>query len=399
MADFPQPGEHDYIPDGVHLDLDFEKYILQGLGSTDLVRLWFRKEGWWWTSRWNRRYKRKSSKELLFGSAAHALILEGPEAYDSRFALAPDWTAMEGIFDTVLAAKAWLTEHGFKTTGKPWSDWTKDEWVTACIDGEIEIPWKPVIEARVAKANAGKTLLTPDDDWAVRLLREIMLDPTRADNEDIRKIFGDSSGFPTLAEVSVIHTLPTGIRRRWRIDRMFPSCDLDLKTLGNWQGRDLKFHVGDEIAKKGYDIQRADYKRGRQIAMAYIEAGKIYGGTPEQVAWLETWPALYPKWDWKWLFFQKPDSSHGQAPVLFPLHDDDGSTIEEAGAKKADVAYNRFLTYRARWGMDRPWARVEPQHFTDESYGAERAVMFPHWIDNIEDPTEAEAWGQPEAAA
>lgn len=385
MVGFLLPGDDGYLPDGVYLDLPAEEYFRQGLGSTDLMSLWFRKEGWWWQSPFNPRRRRDTTKEQLYGSAAHAVVLEGVEAYESRFVAAPDWSQYPGLFDKVEDIIKAVADAGYRTTGAPMNKWVKDDWVQAIVDNDIDVPCKSAILKRFEDSIGRREVVSADDDWSLRLLREVMLDPDRADNAEIRGIFGDDSGFPKLVEVSIFHTMANGIRRRWRIDRMFPAFDLDLKTLGDWRGRPLPWATGDIIANRGYDIQRADYKVGRAAAYEYIRAGHLYGGTLEQRQWLETWPDLYPTWDWKWLFYQKPDAVKGHAPVLFPVHDDNDSDRERTGLVKAQKALQRFMTYRDRWGMEKPWARVEPLHYTDPNYDPKRAIQFPHHIDNVED--------------
>lgn len=383
----------DVLPDGVHFDLAPEVYFDQvALGSTDLIKLWQQREGFWWSSRWNPRYKRPKNPFQTYGSGAHAIILEGTDAYDERFVAAPDYDDLPGLFDTTQQAVAWLAKNGFKTTGRPYSDWRKDDWLTAVVDGEIDIPWKSAIARRFELSVGDREIVSAADDESIRFLRQVMLDPGRDDNADIRQLFAEGGDFPPMAEVSILHTMEDGVRRRWRIDRMFPKFDLDLKTLGNWTGRPLEFETGEVIAKRGMDLQRADYKIGRQVAYEYVRAGRVYGGSLEQREWIRSWPDDFPTWDWKWLFYQKPDSVTGRAPVLFPIHDDDESVHEINGRAKARNALQFFRAAVRRYGLTTPWARVAPQHFLDEAYKPNPLVHLPHWISTPDAPDDADAW-------
>ena len=223
----------------------------------------------------------------------------------------------------------------------------------------------------------------------LRLMRDIAVDPDRRDNAEVRTLFEAGSAFPPLSEVSILYTLPGGLRRRARIDRMFPKFDVDLKSLAGWTGRPLRYAVGDTIAKRGYDIQRADYWEARRVAYRFIEAGQVYGGSPEERSWLASFPQQFPRWDWVWLFYQKPEPS-GRAPVIFPVWDDtygaadsEGfGTIMSAGRAKCQAATLFYRKAVAQFGLQRPWARVEQVHYTDPDL--DPAVIIPHWIDDLE---------------
>lgn len=393
------------IPDGVYLDLEPEVYFDQvALGSTDLIRLFQQEQGWWWSSRWNPRYVRPKNPFQNYGSATHAITLEGVKVYEARYAVAPDYDRIPDLFDKVEDIKAYMAGQGFAVSGprapKGVSKWTKPDWVQALIDSGLEdAPCRSLVQQRFEEKIGKRDILTPAEDWSLRLMREVMLDPDRDDNHDIREAFAEGGEHPALAEVSIFHTFPDGLRRRWRVDRMFGNFDLDLKTLGNWSGRPLEYETGHVITVKGYDIQRADYAYGRTVAYAYIGVDRLHGGSAEQRAWLRTFPAAFPTWDWKWLFYQKPDSKAGRAPVIFPVHDDHDSERLRVGHTKALKAMNTFRTNVARWGLEKPWAKVAPMHFTDEvRYPGAPLVRFPHFIDSVELPPDADAWSYEGAA-
>lgn len=399
----------DLLPDGVYLDLDAEEYFPQGLGSSDLITLHFRREGWWWQSPFNPDYKRPSRAALTYGTALHAILLEDVAAYEERFAIVPDKPAM--AVETVPEMRQALIENGFRMAGT--SAWRASDWALAMRYNIPEVPcWPNILED--FETQAGDRLrVTAMEDRMLRFMREVAISPGRSDNAEIRYLFAQGAGRPPLAEVSVLKTLPNGIRRRWRIDRMFPAFDLDLKSLGNWSGRPLEFETGEVIARNGYDIQRADYLEARQAAYQFIQDGfRVHGGTIDQRAWLAKFPEEFPTWDWVWLFYQKPDPK-GRAPVIFPVLDEtyrpiEGrdwsgetwtehipSTILTHGLSKKAAALDLYQRCVADFGFDQPWARVDRLHYTDE--GMDPRIILPHYLAH-ERPIHESAYPQEDPA-
>ncbi len=395
------------LPDGVYFNLFDDDYFGQeALGSSDLITLHFKREGWWWQSRYNPDAAQRSTKELLFGNAAHAILLEGLATYESRYIAEPDRPA-DAIDGTIDECRTLLLAGGFELGGA--SKWKVDDWRRAMRLNMPEVEVWPTIKADFLDELGPEDLpgrrkpLPAASDRALRFMHQVATGDGY-DNASIRKLLAEGGDYPPLAEVAVFCTV-AGVRRRWKFDRMFPRFDLDLKTLGGWTGRPLPWEVGESIAKRGMDIQRADYHVGREVAYALIRAGKVYGGTPEQRSWLASFPDAHPKWDWVWLFYQKPDPK-GKAPVLFPLWDDswvieadaNGHAVEAPGdvrkwgLHKAARAISFYKQSVAVFGLREPWARVDPLHFTDEN--AKPRVFLPHWISAEDQPTDAAAYDQ-----
>lgn len=379
----------DLLPDGVYLGLEPESYFKQGLGSTDLITLHFFEEGWQY------REPSRATKEQACGSGLHAILLEGVDAYERRFAAQPDAASFPGLCrstDEIIAA---LKAAGLDTSSGT-SKFRKADWALAARRSAPHVAvWDNIMEDFEAGV-AGKTPIPAADDRALRLMHTIAVE-----NPEVQHLFSrDHAGeHPPLAEVSVIKTLADGTRRRWRIDRMFPAFDMDVKSIGNFQGRKLEWLIGETIAKRGMDIQRADYIEGRQAAYEFIADGfQVHGGTIEQRKFLKSFPDIAPTWDWVWLFYQKPDPK-GRAPIILPLLDiteTDGfdrasqpikvpSVIVAAGLAKKARALATYRRCMATFGPDRPWSRVMPLHYTDDTFSPR--VVIPHWIADIEPET------------
>jgi len=403
------------LPDGVYLGLSADDYFGQPrMGSSDWIRLHKTRHGWWWQSRWNPdRAEPKSREFLLYGSALHALLLEGVEAYERAFAVAPDKAAFPGVLVTTEDIKNALARAGFDLSGT--SKFTKKDWAReARIHLPSEVCWDNLLadfegQLEVRRA-AGKPVetISAADDRMLRLMHKIALDPDRTDNQEVRRLLApDVNEHPTLAEVSVFATLD-GVARRWRIDRMYPGLDMDLKSLGNWRGRPLAFEVGEVLARNGWDIQRADYHIGRTEAYRLISEGKLYGGSVEQRRYIEQIVAENPTWDWIWLVYQKPDGA-GRAPVILPLMDLSWQVVWEKGQpstvpsdlrtwgeRKLFKAIEFYKTCVDTFGLEQPWAFIEPLHFTDEQHA--NTVRLPDWIRDTE-PSATEAFRATEGMA
>ena len=237
----------------------------------------------------------------------------------------------------------------------------------------------------------------------LRFMRDVAIDPARSDNAEIRKLLATTEEHPALAEVSIFATID-GIRRRWRIDRMYPAIDMDLKSLGNWRGRPLKYEGGEVLARNNWVIQRADYHRGRTEAYRLIQEGRLFGGTVEERRYIRWIVEQNFAWNWIWLVYQKPELS-GRAPVIFPIWDNtlapDGAIgpLMQAGQRKLDKAIAFYRRAVDQFGFEQPWAEVAPMHFTEPvpNHPEAPVLSIPHWVQEDE-PTEAEAYPQPETA-
>jgi hypothetical protein len=383
------------LPDGVYIDLAPEEYFKQGRGSTDLMKLFEEGEGWWWQSEHNPMLpKRKTTPAMTYGSALHAIMLEGVGAYDDRFRVAPDYGAIEGLCTTKDEVVAALAAKGLdvkfpgasKLLAPDWFEHGRNHGVPVRKNLEDDF-----LESLIERNAAGEVVRTLSpvsvaDDWGLRFMAQMALDPHRDDNAEIRHLFDRDGQHPPLAEISILKTMPDGMRRRWRIDRLFASFNLDLKALDNYRGSRMAWTTGDRIAKMHYDLQRADYDEGRAAAYEFIRDGfKVQGGTIEQRNYLRQLPDIAPKWTWLWIFYQKPDPVAGRAPVIFPVMD--VTELLTSGLAKKRVALATYRRCVETYGLDRPWGRVDPLHYADEDL--QPRVFVPPWNGEGLEPDDA----------
>lgn len=378
-------------PDGVYLHLDFEDYLHEPdcLGSTDKATLWLRKQGWWWRSKNNPYYFRpKSTDEQLFGECAHAALLEGMHAYESRYVVEPDRRDYPNALFTIPQIQAALKAAGVYPARS--STFTKEDWAETA---EIYLPDQPVWENVLADfrrmTSSGRKGVPAEADFAIRTMRELaMEEPSMAE------LLSAGSQFPILAEVSFFWTDESGIRHRARFDLLLPPSTDDLKTMGNWEGRDLDKAVDDHIKRNGLDVQCADYQVARRAMMHMIresEGACIHGGTEEEADHLYAMAHFdqTAKPSFNWIFYQKPTAG-GLAPVLFPLVEKWGGPYHRAGFRKRAAALATYRDGLERFGLDRPWGRIEPVHYTVEELEPHITIGIYDWGPRDEAPGEQE---------
>jgi hypothetical protein len=386
--------EIEQLPDGLYLNLSQRDYFGQKgrKGSTDWMTLDKKGLGWWWVSEHNPRYRAPKQPERTYGSALHAIMLEGIDAYEQRFAVLPDKANFPGVVDSVREIEAVLERHRISLPRRPKD---KAEWNAAM---EAQLPgwpcWDNILAAFALDLRPGMELVTAEEDEMLRLMRNMALEDDRRDNAELRALFAEVAGQPPLAEVSVLYTDAWDIKRRARIDKMFPRFDMDVKSLGNWRGRPLPWEVGDLIARNRWFMQRADHRMAREVAYEFILEGKIYGATVDQMLWLQRWPGENPHWDYVWLAYQKPDSVQGRAPIIMPVWDDAYNPgggvgpLLEAGHNRLVRAHRLYRDAVKEFGLEKPWGRVEPVHYTDET---EPRVFVPSYV-AIEEPQDEAAY-------
>lgn len=360
------------LPDGLYLHLPEAEYFAQGrLGSTDLAKLYLHREGWWWSSHLNPDRVDEDTDARDFGKALHKIILEGDEAFEEAFVQAPEKSDYKGLCVTVDEIREALSGAGIPTPGGK----AKAHYVALAQAEAPHLPIWDAIWAEFEETLDGRTPL-PRADW--RAL-QIMAQTVRG-HPEIGQLFAFSADHIPLAEVSVLWTDEHGIRRRARIDELIPTVNIDLKTLGNFAGKPLRFAAGERVAREAYHIQMADHHEARKIAYRFIREGKVHGGSTMERTWLARFPEEAPRWDYVWLFYQRPDAKKGMAPVVFPWWEDFGEDLHRRGLRCAHEAIQTYRRCMAEFGPDKPWTRVEPVHLSIEGAGAVPRVFLPHWI-------------------
>lgn len=350
------------LADGVYLDLPEAEYFEQdALGSTDLTRLWQHSEGWWWQSRYCPRATREATKAQTFGRGLHCRLLEGPEAFEARFAIAPDPTEIEGLLRTSEDILAALDAAG---APRPSSKARKSDLIEMakiyCPDRKV---WDLVLEA-FRDAAGDREVLTAEEAEDIALMCEV------AREEPNMAAVMDTEAGVSLTEVSVFWTLPCGTRLRYRFDKILPDGNVDLKTVGNARA-DFASACARRIRDEDLEIQMAMSFWARHQVYRAVEEKRMFLGDRRARAWLRRFPAeapldradyTIPGWAWLWVFVQRPDPVQGRAPVVLPVREIFGSDLHRDGWRKLQTGLERFRQGRERHTLHRPWTRVMPVH-------------------------------------
>lgn len=313
------------LPDGVYAHLSPDRYFGQDrLGSTDLTTLHNRPADWWYGSRHNpHRPPREPSPEMEFGSALHALLLEGEDAY---------------LEATVLS---------------PYEDYRTRE----------------AREWREGQRAQGRLILTEDMDRRVRHMTALI-----RNHPELGEPM--SAG---MSEVSVLWSTEDGIKLRARFDKLLPRFSIDLKSYGgDTKGVSLTQECMGLVASRHMDVQRFIYWEARQKMAQLIADGHLYGATADEADWLRKVSAV-EDWRWLWLFYRRQDDQKGLAPMVKPIMRSHDDSSFRTGQSKVAVALQNYRTFRDRFGFDTPWAVIEA---AEEPADHE----FPPWLNHVREP-------------
>lgn len=347
---------------GVYLNLpEADYFAADAIGSSDLKKLLKNTADWWYTSTHNPHFEQPAdTPSRILGRALHCLLLEGPEAYSERFSIEPDPKDWPNAARTVKDLRALLNDREvyFKS-----SDLKPDLIARAKEAGLKNMVWDLIAEQHLYNVEEkGMTPLTTVQDRCVRHMAELALQ-----HEDIGPAIQTG-----LTEVSVFWHRPDddSILYRARFDCLRPGFILDLKSMSNWQGRDVSQSVIKQITELEYDLQRVFYDEARAEFSRFVEKDIVFFGSEkapldhfdptldEQIGLLRT---IAPRdtWQWVWLFYQVRDDKTGKAPILVPrMHSPEGQVYIEAQVA-IEQAIANFKEYRNRFGLETPWHHAE----------------------------------------
>lgn len=188
---------------------------------------------------------------MAFGSALHCAMLQ-PSKFQERYTCEPDWSKVEGLLVTVADLRAWLTANGYKPKGT-----LKADLIDQVLSADPGALVKDSIEARLAEANQGKTVLSLDDwerlDGCINaLMRNCWIADALSNGE---------------AEIPIFAEDPeTGVSLKAKLDWATPTLTLDLKTFAQKRSKSIDETVADAIWFEGYHIQAWWYTMMRSLA-------------------------------------------------------------------------------------------------------------------------------------
>jgi hypothetical protein len=334
-----QPDGTRGFADGVYFGLGNEAYHADpALGSSNIRDLLVGGPTFWWKSSLNPARPDKRTRALDFGTAVHAMVLEGREEFLRQFAPTPDG---EDLLRTDADLKKWLTERGEAKIPR-----SKAEKVERALLVDPAVRIEDVEKKRIE--DAGRTMLS-DEDWARVLVASAMIQK----NPELATAF--QGGIP---EVSVFWTMD-GVRLKCRFDYLKPRAIVDLKSLGNTMGDPFPVACRKAIARSKMEVQAGHYMNGRRALRSLFAEGQVFGDHDQALLQrIVTTDA----WGWAWVFIQSVE-----APLTWATSLQCSNPIAEIGAHQVLKALDTFRDFMARFGRNEMWLLAEPVTELDQS--------------------------------
>lgn len=341
---------------GIYINLPEEDYFAaDALGSTDLKALFLDAESWWWEHHPNSPLKTNETPEMLrrrkdarrIGSATHACLLEGVEAYESRFAVAPEQEDYPDALVTVDQMKSWLEQHGQSKTGNKAALAHR----IMKADPTVQI-WDCIVES----ALDGRQVMYRGEDLRIRLMRRVI-----ENDAELSRELGHG-----ISEVSVFWKDPvTKHLHRARFDRLTMRRPWDLKT----------FTRRRNISPRTGALYRAQDEMWHVQAASYWEAWDllpelpVIGGTDAERELMkriqESAADSFAGSEFGWMF-----CPNNGAPSPLPLTLKRTSLIAVEGEKRLKEAKENYAAWVRLYGKDEAWIEVSGiQEIDDEKEG------------------------------
>lgn len=256
---------------GIYLDLPEDEYHADpSLSASGVKLITVSPLDFWVESPFNENKREKGSEAKDLGKAYHKMILEGPEAFEATYAVAPDKEDYPDALDGSDALKERCRELGLPVSG------TIAALCQRIREADPDAVLWPDIKAKFVAENDGLLTMTKDQWHGMKLVQAVM-----ARLDSAKDIF--TGGAP---EVSIFwrdHDFG-GIPMKARLDKLRLADILDLKTFANVMKKEVVSAVANEIARNRYYIQPPFYRRAVMRAREmYRRAGGdvLIGGTDD----------------------------------------------------------------------------------------------------------------------
>lgn len=351
-VDLPQPGIHFNVPDEVY-------HSWPALSCSGIRKLAASPTLFYMTTPWlNPDYEQPEEKAWAnIGKAYHARILEGREAFNDRFCVKLEKSAIEGLCVTIDDIKARIdTVHGKVPFGKK-----KEDFVAQLLELEPDAPLWEECQRRYDDENGGKCQLPYD----VILRIETAAKMIELHPEISRALSG---GWP---EVSLFwYCRNTGVPMKMRADYMKTKLITDLKSLENKFELSPEMALRKAIANNRYTIQPSVYLEGAQAVKEIVrEHGRsaifVHGESQQsdaQTDWALKWAEIKDEPEWCWIFQMK-----GVAPITRGVFYPRGGTKRLLSDEIVSRCKKLFRKFSKDFGVD-IWLDIVPMDdtFSDE---------------------------------
>lgn len=385
-------GTPELPPPGIYFGMDEEHYHgLPALSSHGIKDLAASPMLYWAKREWLSEIARKNAAKpenagtaltRLIGKAYHARILEGAEAYASRFACALNPEDCKGALESTDEIKAAIGSFGAKpwtkvaeilppTAGVPEQTYMrpakKEDWIRQLEELDQDCRYKILqrLQRNHAKANEGKQFIPFDAHEQIETsARFIECDPNAK--------HAVSGGYP---EVTLIwNDEATGVPMKARIDYLKLKAVVDLKSIASDTGQTIETAIARAIARYSYNYQPRVYCDGVEAVKRLVrEKGGdavFFYDTPSDeldkgLEWAERWAANTDPLEFWFLFQAKPPAPITRL-VRYPL----GGTTNLITGDIVRQAQRKFREFSERYAVE-PWLDLaEPYQIADEDIPA-----------------------------
>lgn len=256
---------------GIHFGFDEEEYHAVPAFSQSLLKNYriSMLQGWWNTPWLNAAYEamheKKQSKQMDFGKAMHAYLLEGETFFD-RYAVSLDQADYSDALNTADEIKEFMRNNEIKPlTGK------KDDLMQRIRDNGFDDTvvqfWDDIVSA-YAKENAGRQFVSSKELQTMKFGAKMV---------GIQKKAAEKFTDDGHSEVSIFwRDRKTGLPMKTRIDRLELQHTLDLKTFSNQYMRRFDKAVNKAIESSTYHFQAIMNISGVNEAIKLYTADRKY---------------------------------------------------------------------------------------------------------------------------
>lgn len=353
---------------GIYLNMPEDEYHADpALGSTSIKTLC--------TKPWMFQYQRLrgSSNKLItepmkFGAAFHCYILEGKEAFESRYSIKPSAGSFgelgKDVLVTVDHMKSFLRDKEQPTNYK--SKATFIDAIREYCSGDLFTQDPPIIFEDKLQEWLEKELVEENYSLTERQLQEVhdgiyML----RQNSTTKAVMDTHSLVGGAPELSIFYE-KNGIRCKNRYDFPLapdPSNDrnfsmiIDFKVFSNFRGGDEEGAAMNTLSNMYYDIQAVYYMDGFEHAKELFKQGLIFGEEPSEgfIERLLTADEVR----WAWVMVKRDD---GFVPVI-PWFKRDEEYLRDPfwqNAERAlESAFEQYATYMEKFGDKVLWSPPE----------------------------------------
>jgi len=308
--------------------------------------------------------KRKAERDekerihYTIGKAYHCRIMEGLDAFNSRFAIWLTEEECKGALDGTDQIKAAINAAGHKPMSKvpdEIDDGTvymraakKSDWIAQLLMINPDARILDKLNEQHAFNHKGKSFITAEAFDQIEIAAKMI----EADPEARHAFTGGH------AEVTLIwHCEKTGVPLKARVDYLKMKACVDLKTLANQRGMSMERAIAYEIANYKYTLQPSLYVEGVDVVRKLVRDKKavISCQSNEQMEWVEQW-SRQEECEWLWLFQCKGDAPITRG-VWYPLRGSTRSVTDEIILKQK----RRFRQFSETFGV-LPWLDVMPMY-------------------------------------